>query len=151
MKMTPLQQIYTADPRHDSLASHIPVISDLTEEIIAMGGASNASAGVGTGGMATKLAAAQIATQAGCDMIICDGRAVGALGRLAAGEKHSLFKAKSNPRKARAQWIGGTLKPNGVLHIDSGAQKALINGNSLLPAGITSVSGKFEKGSRPPR
>jgi len=118
--LSDIDGLYTADPRNDSSASHIPVISDLTDDIIAMGGASNAAAGVGTGGMTTKLAAAQIATQAGCDMIICDGRAVGALGRLAAGEKHSLFKAK--------------------------AQNALINGNSLLPAGITSVSGAFEKG-----
>jgi glutamate 5-kinase len=144
--LSDIDGLYTADPRQDSSAAHIPVISDLTDEIIAMGGAPNAAAGVGTGGMATKLAAAQIATQAGCDMIICDGRAVGALGRLVAGEKHSRFKAKSNPRKARAQWIGGTLKPNGTLHIDAGAKNALLKGSSLLPAGVTSVSGSFEKG-----
>lgn len=144
--LSDIDGLYSADPRQDISATHIPVISDLTDKVMAMGGTANASAGVGTGGMATKLAAAKIATQAGCDMIICDGRAVGALGKLGSGAKHSRFKAKSNPRKARAQWIGGTLKPNGTLHIDSGAMKALQNGSSLLPAGVTSVSGQFEKG-----
>jgi len=144
--LSDIDGLYTADPRTNSDAAHIPIISDLTEDIMAMAGAPNAAAGVGTGGMVTKLAAAQIATQAGCDMIICDGRSVGALATLANGAKHSRFKAKDNPRKARAQWIGGTLKPRGTLQIDAGALRALQNGSSLLPAGITAVSGKFEKG-----
>ena len=144
--LSDIDGLYTADPRTDNAAAHIPVITELSDDIIAMGGAPNAAAGVGSGGMVTKLAAAKIATQAGCDMIICDGRAVGALGHLGSGAKHSRFNAKSNPRKARAQWIGGTLKPNGILHIDAGAVKALHNGSSLLPAGVISVSGKFEKG-----
>ena len=144
--LSDIDGLYTADPRTDSSAKHIPFVLELTEDIIAMGGAPNAAAGVGTGGMATKLAAAKIATQAGCDMIICDGRSVGALTILGAGGKHTRFKAQNNPRKARAQWIGGTLKPNGVLHIDAGAMKALLNGSSLLPAGVTQVSGNFEKG-----
>jgi len=144
--LSDIDGLYTADPRTDSSAAHIPVIADLTEDIISMGGAPNAAAGVGTGGMVTKLAAAQIATQAGCDMVICDGRSVGALSALGNGAKHSRFKAKSNPRKARAQWIGGTLKPSGALHIDAGAVKALEKGSSLLPAGVATVSGLFEKG-----
>ena len=144
--LSDIDGLYTADPRTVTSAKHIPVITDLTEDIISMGGAPNSAAGVGTGGMVTKLAAAQIATQAGCDMVICDGRTVGALAALGNGATHSLFKAKSNPRKARAQWIGGTLKPNGALHIDDGAVKALRNGSSLLPAGVAHVSGYFEKG-----
>jgi len=144
--LSDIDGLYTADPRADTSAKHIPIITDLTEDIMAMGGAPNMAAGVGTGGMVTKLAAAKIATQAGCDMVICDGRSVGALSALGAGAKHSLFKAKSNPRKARAQWIGGTLKPSGALHIDAGALNALQNGSSLLPAGVTAISGTFEKG-----
>ena len=144
--LSDIDGLYTADPRVDDAAEHLPLVSDLTEDIMAMGGAPNLASGVGTGGMVTKLAAAQIATQAGCDMIICDGRMVGALSALADGAKHTRFKAKSNPRKARAQWIGGTLKPSGALHIDAGAAKALKAGSSLLPAGVTSVSGDFQKG-----
>jgi glutamate 5-kinase len=144
--LSDIDGLYTADPRTNPAAVHIPIIEDLTENIMTMGGAPNAAVGVGTGGMATKLAAAQIATQAGCDMVICDGRSVGALATLGNGAKHSRFKANSNPRKARAQWIGGTLKPSGALHIDAGAVKALRNGSSLLPAGVTGISGVFEKG-----
>ena len=144
--LSDIDGLYTADPRVNDAAAHLPLVSDLTEDIMAMAGTSNAASGVGTGGMVTKLAAAQIATQAGCDMIICDGRKVGALSALGRGAKHTRFKAKSNPRKARAQWIGGTLKPSGTLHIDAGAAKALKAGSSLLPAGVTSVSGDFQKG-----
>lgn len=144
--LSDIDGLYTADPRQNPSATHIPLISELTDGIMAMGGAPNANAGVGTGGMATKLAAAQIATQAGCDMIICDGQAVGAVASLLKGGKHSRFKAKDNPRRARAQWIGGTLKPNGTLQIDPGAVTALQRGSSLLPAGVVSVSGQFEKG-----
>jgi len=144
--LSDIDGLYTADPRRDADAKHIPIVTEVTDDIMAMGGAPNAAAGVGSGGMATKLAAAQIATQAGCDMIICDGRAVGALTALDKGAKHTRFKAKDNPRKARAQWIGGTLKPSGALHIDAGAVKALKKGSSLLSAGVISVSGKFGKG-----
>ena len=144
--LSDIDGLYTADPRTDSRAKHLPLITDLTDDVMSMGGAPNAAAGMGSGGMATKLAAAHIATHAGCDMIICDGRNVGAFGALVTGAKHTLFKAKDNPRKARAQWIGGALKPNGSLHIDAGAVRALKTGSSLLPAGVTSVSGNFKKG-----
>ncbi|WP_427451444.1 glutamate 5-kinase [Litorimonas sp. WD9-15] len=144
--LSDIDGLYTADPRKDAGAKHLPVITSLTDEIKAMGGEPNAATGMGTGGMATKLAAADIATSAGSDMVICDGREPGALAKLWSGGRHSLFKAKDNPRKARAQWIGGTLKPCGCVTIDKGALKALRDGSSLLPAGVTSVSGTFEKG-----
>ena len=137
--LSDIDGLYTADPRTDKNADHLPLVTDLSKDIIAMGGSPNAASGVGTGGMVTKLAAAQIATQAGCDMIICDGRAVGALAALGGGAKHTRFMAKSNPRKARAQWIGGTLKPSGALHVDAGAAKA-------LKAGQQSSSGRRDIG-----
>lgn len=144
--LSDIDGLYTADPRNDPAAEHLPVVTELTDHIMSMGGAPNARAGVGSGGMATKLAAAQIATQAGCNMIICDGRNAGAVSALKNGAKHTLFKAKENPRKARAQWIGGTLKPSGIISVDEGAVKALKGGSSLLPAGVVSISGKFGKG-----
>lgn len=144
--LSDIDGLYTADPRQNPDAKHLPVIHDLTDEIMAMGGAPNAAAGMGSGGMATKLAAAKIATSAGCDMIICDGRQPGALGALWTGGPHTRFKAKDNPKKARAQWIGGALKPLGTLTVDSGAAKALGAGSSLLPAGVTKISGEFSKG-----
>ncbi len=144
--LSDIDGLYTSDPRNNPSAKHLPVINELTDDIMSMGGAPNATAGMGTGGMATKLAAAQIATNAGCDMIICDGRRSGAIAALQAGAKHTLFKAKTNPRKARAQWIGGSLEPRGILSIDAGALNALNGGSSLLAAGVTAVSGKFQKG-----
>ena len=144
--LSDIDGLYTADPRQNPKAQHIPFVEDLTDDIIAMGSGANASAAVGTGGMATKLAAAKIATLAGCDMIICDGRAPGALKALSQGAKFTLFKASNNPKNARAQWIAGALKPTGKLHLDEGACTALRRGKSLLAAGVTRVSGAFAKG-----
>jgi glutamate 5-kinase len=99
-----------------------------------------------SGGMVTKLAAAKIAVAAGCRMAIADGRAVGALGALAAGGKASWFLAEITPMTARKRWIRGSLKPRGSLTLDAGAQAALKAGKSLLPAGVIAVEGGFERG-----
>jgi len=144
--LSDIDGLYTTDPRKDKGAKHIACVDSLTDDIMAMGSGANMDAAVGSGGMATKLAAAKIATRAGCDMIICDGRDVGALAALQNGAIHTHFKAANNPKNARAQWIVGTLKPTGHLSIDDGACKALRNGKSLLAAGVTHISGQFSKG-----
>lgn len=144
--LSDIDGLYTADPRSDDNAQHLSVITELTEEIMSMGGGVNTEAAIGSGGMATKLAAAKIATQAGCRMCIMDGRANNPLKRLKNGARHSWFDAASNPKKARQQWIGGTLQPHGSLTIDAGAAKALTQGKSLLAAGVTKLSGEFHKG-----
>lgn len=144
--LSDIDGLYSADPRKHDDAVHIPVVKTLTNDIMEMGTGANDSAGVGSGGMATKLLAAQIATQAGCEMIICDGRAGGAISALQKGAKHTRFLAAQNPKKARAQWIASTLKPAGSLTVDAGAQTALTQGKSLLAAGVTHISGHFGKG-----
>ncbi|RKQ71026.1 glutamate 5-kinase [Litorimonas taeanensis] len=144
--LSDIDGLYTADPRFYSDAKHLPVIENLTPQIIAMGGPANTDAAVGTGGMETKLAAAQIAVQAGCEMIILNGTDNHPLSRFDNGERHSLFIATQSPRKARAQWISGSLKPKGQIEIDSGAHSALKKGRSLLAAGIVSIEGQFDKG-----
>jgi len=144
--LSDIDGLYTADPRSDDTAKHLPLISTLSDDIIAMGGGINAQAAVGSGGMATKLAAAKIATQAGCRMCIMDGRGDNPLTRLKQGDRASWFEAENNPKKARSQWIGGALKPRGTLTIDNGAAKALTQGKSLLAAGVTQLSGSFSKG-----
>ena len=144
--LSDIDGLYTADPRNDKSAKHLPSIEELTDEIMAMGGGINAQAAVGSGGMATKLAAAKVAVQAGCAMCIMDGRENKPLTRLANGERCSWFSAQNNPKKARRQWIGGTLKPSGSLIVDTGAAKALTQGNSLLAAGVTKLEGDFRKG-----
>ena len=144
--LSDIDGLYTADPRSNDNAQHLPIITELTENIMSMGGGVNAEAAIGSGGMATKLAAAKIATQAGCRMCIMDGRAKSPFTRLKTGERSTWFDPASNPKKARRQWIGGTLKPHGILTIDSGAANALTQGKSLLAAGVINLSGAFSKG-----
>ena len=138
--------LYTADPRRDPAAAHLPRIEALTPEVLAMAGGANAEAGVGTGGMATKLAAAQIARSAGCATIIASGQAPGPLTALRAGARATLIAAPHGPMAAYKQWIAGSLAPAGDLSLDAGAVLALTAGKSLLPAGVVAVAGGFEKG-----
>ena len=109
-----------------------------------MGGSANAS--FASGGMTTKLAAGQIATNAGADMIICDGRAEQPLKRLFNGARASLFHSTIEPHTAREKWIAGTLELAGSVTIDKGALRAISDGKSLLPAGVISISGTFSRG-----
>ena len=138
--------LYTADPHRDPNAAHLPLIETLSPDILAMGGGANADAGVGTGGMATKLAAAQIARSAGCATIIASGQTLSPLSAIRDGARATLIAAPDGPMAAYKQWIAGSLSPTGVLTLDAGAVAALKAGKSLLPAGVTGVSGAFEKG-----
>jgi glutamate 5-kinase len=136
--------LYTADPRSDAGARHIPEVSAITDEIEAM--ATGSVSGLGRGGMASKLIAARIATAAGTDVIITKGESLNPLASIRDGARHTVFRASTTPAQARKRWIAGVLKPEGVLVIDDGAVKALSEGRSLLPAGIRQVDGRFERG-----
>src|SRR6187549_75836 len=136
--------LYTADPNLDPTARLIPEIRDITPEIEAMGGGS--ASAVGSGGMATKIAAAKIATAAGCAMAIIAGAPLHPVRRLEEGADCTWFLPGSNPENARKQWIAGALRPNGAITIDAGALQALRSGKSLLPAGVVAVSGRFARG-----
>ena len=142
--LSDIDGLYNTDPYHNLDAEHIEEINDITEDIMAMGGGANAS--FASGGMTTKLAAGQIATNAGADMIICDGRSKHPLKQLLNGARASLFHSKIEPHTAREKWIAGTLEVAGGVLIDKGALKAISQGKSLLPAGITSVLGNFVRG-----
>ena len=144
--LSDIDGLYTADPRRDPTARHIPVVSELTPEIDAMAGGSNADAGVGTGGMATKLAAARIASAAGCATLVTLGSRPSPLGAVEDGALSTLFTPSTTPAAAYKAWIAGSLAPQGVLTVDAGAGTALRAGKSLLPAGVRSVEGRFEKG-----
>ncbi len=142
--------LYTADPRRNPSAAHVPVLDAVTPQAEAMAGGANATAGVGTGGMASKLAAAAIAREAGCETLIASGRAGGDGGPLLAlerGEARSTrVRATASPRAAYKAWIAGRLDPRGAVRVDAGAVRALLAGRSLLPAGVTAVEGAFGKG-----
>ncbi|MBB3175090.1 glutamate 5-kinase [Endobacter medicaginis] len=142
--LSDIDGLYTADPRLDPGATHLDLIASLTPEIEAMGGAP--PPGHSSGGMRTKLAAARIATGAGCAMAIGLGAGDHPLRRLAEGARCSWFLAASDGRSARKRWIAGALAPVGRVVIDAGAERALLAGGSLLPAGIRAVEGMFERG-----
>jgi glutamate 5-kinase len=136
--------LYSRDPARDPGAVRIELVPAITPEIEAMAG--GAGSLTGTGGMVSKLAAAKIATRAGCNVIIAPGVEPHPLARLAAGGACTRFPARANPRRARKEWIAGSLGAMGVLRIDAGAARALRRGSSLLPAGVIGVEGLFERG-----
>jgi glutamate 5-kinase len=96
--------------------------------------------------MRTKIQAAKIATAAGCAVAIVRGDANNPLRRLTEGARATWFVPHETPKAAYKAWIAGALAPQGALRVDAGAVTALRAGKSLLPAGVTEVSGKFEKG-----
>jgi len=136
--------LYTADPTRDATARFIAEVTAITPEIEAMAGGS--ASDVGSGGMATKVLAGKIALAAGCTMCVAAGREQHPLQRIEAGARCTWFVSRTSPRTVRKQWIAGLLKPAGVLHVDAGAARALRGGKSLLPAGVTRVEGRFDRG-----
>ena len=138
--------LYTADPRKDPSARHLDRISRLTPQIEAMAGGANAQEGVGTGGMATKLAAARMAQAAGCATVITLGRRPSPLNAIEDGARATVIEPATSPKAAYKAWIAGSLAPAGMLFVDDGAAAALKRGKSLLAAGIRGVDGRFDKG-----
>ena len=142
--LSDIDGLYTADPKTDPTARHIPVVKILTPEIEAMGG--DPPPGYSSGGMRTKLVAARIATQAGCAMAIAQGHVDRPLTALLDGARCTWFLPAPEGRTARKRWIAGSLSPRGTLTVDAGAARALRAGRSLLPAGVRSVLGVFDRG-----
>ena len=142
--LSDIDGLYSADPRKDKAARFIPQVAAITPEIEAMAG--EAPVGYSSGGMVTKLVAGKIATAAGCRMVILDGREAHPLKALGEGARCTWFLADLEPLTARKRWIAGSLKPKGRISIDAGALAALRDGRSLLPAGVTAIDGRFERG-----
>ncbi|ESQ85863.1 glutamate 5-kinase [Asticcacaulis sp. AC466] len=141
--LSDIDGLYTDDPRRNPDAQHIPVVEKLDASIEAMAGGANEQAGVGTGGMATKIAAAKIAGSAGCATLIAFGQTIRPLSSI---EKFTVIRPQSSATAAYKSWIAGTVVPAGKLMLDEGAVRALHNGKSLLPSGIVDVVGAFDKG-----
>jgi glutamate 5-kinase len=144
--LSDIDGLYTADPRRDPSARRLDRVTEITPEIDAMAGGANAGAGVGTGGMATKLAAAKIARAAGCATIITLGQRAQPLKAVEEGEPATVIAAAGTSGAAYKRWIAGSLAPAGALTVDAGAATALRKGKSLLAAGVTAATGGFDKG-----
>jgi glutamate 5-kinase len=136
--------LYTADPGSVATAQHIPEVSRISEDILGMAGETRSD--IGSGGMATKVQAARIATHAGCSTVVASGAIDRPLETLAAGGKCTVFRAEGTPSAARKQWLAGALEVRGELRLDDGAVSALRDGSSLLPVGVVEVVGNFRRG-----
>jgi glutamate 5-kinase len=136
--------LYTMPPGGQAASKLIREVRHITPEIEAMAG--SAGTELSRGGMVTKIEAAKIALASGTNMVITSGKIDHPLRALADGALCTWFLAPSDPVTARKRWIAGQLEPKGFVEIDKGAEKALLSGKSLLPAGVTRVGGPFERG-----
>ena len=142
--LSDIDGLYTAPPAKDPNAQHIPVVESITPSIEAMAG--GAASHLSRGGMTTKVEAGKIATLAGTAMVIAKGTENHPLKALTEGGRHTLFHPARSRAQARKRWIMGTLTIAGTLQVDAGAARALKQGRSLLPIGVTKISGEFERG-----
>ena len=133
------------DPRQVASARVIAGADVHDATLDAMAGPGGA---LGRGGMATKLSAARLAARSGTVTVIANGRVPGAISRIAAGETLGTFlQTQRRPQSARKQWLASLLHAQGQLLLDDGAVRGIVEqGRSLLPIGITAVSGEFERG-----
>lgn len=137
--------LFTADPRVDASAEKIDLIEHIDSQTFALAGGAGTT--FGTGGMRTKLQAAQTATRAGVTTIIAKGSEPRVLERILAGESlGTRFAPTGTHMESRKRWLL-TDRTEGTIHVDTGAERALRaqDGASLLPVGITGVEGAFER------
>jgi glutamate 5-kinase len=144
--LTDVGGLYNKNPALHDGAQRIGLVEHLGAEHLAMAG--DVGSSFGTGGMASKLEAARVATKGGVAAAIIDGRQAGTLTRLLSGEDEgTLFLCGVDRHTRRQHWIADILHPAGQIHIDKGAARALQQrGSSLLPVGVVSVHGVFDKG-----
>jgi len=138
--------LYDKNPKLFTDANLIPVVTEINENIYAMAGSSDNP--VATGGMKTKIEAAEKAVSRGIDTLIINGTLQETFIELLKGNNPgTLFKKYNNPKAAKKHWIDHSIKCEGALFIDPGAKNAIIQKSaSLLPSGIKSIEGDFSQG-----
>ncbi len=135
--------LYDRDPS-DAGACIVPVVEGITSETLAMASTASSS-GMGSGGMTSKLQAAQIAERAGITLAIVNGTPEGPIAKAVSANRGTLFMPQRQDAGRKA-WLGGRLAPKGTLRVDDGCAAALRDGASLLAAGIDGVTGDFQRG-----
>ena len=142
--LSDIDGLYTAPPGSTPAGTLVREVRQITPDIEAMAG--SAGSELSRGGMVTKIEAGRIALASGANMVITSGTILHPLRALDRGAACTWFLAPSDPVTARKRWIAGQLEPKGHLTIDAGAERALLSGKSLLPAGVTRAEGTFERG-----
>ncbi len=138
--------LFTADPRSDPNAQLIAEVEHIDDQVRALAGGSRS--GLGTGGMSTKLAAADLARRGGAEVVIAAGSAPDVVLRVAQGERvGTRFRPLANRLESRKRWLLGGPAPAGRILVDDGAAAALgSQGRSLLPVGVVGLEGQFQRG-----
>ncbi len=143
--LTDINGLYTANPKKDPEATHIPVVEEFTDELRQM--ADGEGTDVGTGGMVTKLNASEMCCRAGIAAIVGDGYDNELIDCINDAHMGTLFLPLRDKMPSRDRFIAFSDKPAGEIYVDNGAREAIINeGKSLLPAGITELDGEFSDG-----
>ena len=142
--LSDIDALYDKDPRKFTNAKPIPTVYEITEEIIRSAGHRGSTHA--TGGMKTKIEAAKIASNAGCRIVLANGRLKNVIGRIVQGRQIGTVFMPKRKLSNRSRWILNS-DPAGIINIDEGAMRAVRNHKSLLPSGITSIKGSFEPGS----
>lgn len=135
--------LYDRDPREEG-AALIENVEGITRDILAMASAGSSS-GMGSGGMVSKLQAAQMAERAGISLAIINGTHDAPISRVMESGRGTIFLPQRRDG-ARKAWLGGRVAPKGTLRVDQGCADALKGGASLLAAGVVGVSGAFQRG-----
>ena len=145
--LTDQEGLFTADPRNNPEAVLVTTVSEENIPDALWQAAGGSKTGLGTGGMTTKLQAADLARRSGTPCVIASSAEADILIRLVNGEKiGTLFPAAVTAIESRKRYIMSARRAPGQLSVDAGAAAALQRGSSLLPIGVTQVSGKFERG-----
>jgi glutamate 5-kinase len=141
--LTDIDALYDKNPQEHPDAKPIPVVFEVTDEIVRNAGGKGSVHS--TGGMKTKIEAARIAANAGCRIVLANGRENDVITRIMAGEPIGTIFLPRRKLSNRARWILNS-QSAGTIQIDDGALKALRNHKSLLPSGVTGVEGSFDAG-----
>jgi len=142
--LSDIDALYDKDPRKFADAGPIYTVHQITDQIIRNAGGSGSKHA--TGGMKTKIEAAKIASNAGCRIVLANGRIKNVIGRIIAGEQIGTLFMPKRKLSNRSRWILNSTAA-GLINIDDGAMEAVKNRKSLLPSGIISVKGSFEAGA----
>jgi len=142
--LSDIDALYDKDPRKFADARPIPTVYEITERIQRSAGGRGSEYAIG--GMRTKIEAAKIASNAGCRMVLANGRLKNVIGRIITGQEIGTVFMPKRKLSNRSRWILNST-PAGVINIDDGAMRAVRGRKSLLPSGIISVKGPFEAGS----
>jgi len=142
--LSDIDALYDKDPRKSREARRLSAVDEITDAIQRSAGGKGSL--YGTGGMKSKIEAAQIASNAGCRLVLANGRSRNIIPRIMGGQDIGTVFLPKRKLSNRARWILNS-QPAGMIEIDSGAMKAVRNHKSLLPSGIVRVSGTFKSGS----